>query len=88
MVVYQEYNKTKGSKKQALFVSKATHHFLSNENGKAFAQEMESLKPKIGSGTILESVPQHLGRDISVYPLHNMITGPLEVSLQECKRSI
>ena len=79
--IYQEYNKTKGSKKQALFVSKATHRFLSNENGKAFALEMEGLKPKIGSRFILESVPQHLGRDISIYPLHNIIPGPLEVSL-------
>ena len=40
---------------------------------------MENLKPKIGSGTILESVLQHLGRDISVYPLYNIIAGSLEV---------
>ena len=40
---------------------------------------MENLKPKIGSGTILESVLQHLGRDISFYPLYNIIAGPLEV---------
>ena len=40
---------------------------------------MENLKPKIGSGTILESVLRHLGRDISVYPLYNIIAGPLEV---------
>ena len=77
--IYQEYNKTKGSKKQAVFVAKATRRFLSDENGKAYALEMESLKPKIGSGTILQSVPQHQGRDISVYPLHNIIAGPLEV---------
>ena len=77
--IYQEYNKTKGSKKQAVFVAKATRRFLSDENGKAYALEMESLKPKIGSGTILESVSQHLGRDISVYSLYNIIPGPLEV---------
>ena len=76
--IYHEY-KPKGSKKQAFFVAKATRRFLSDENRKAYALEMESLKPKIGSGTILESVPQHLGRDISVYPLYNVIAGPLEV---------
>ena len=41
--------------------------------------EMKIVKPKTGSGTILESVLQHLGWDISVYPLYNIITGPLEV---------
>ena len=76
--IYQEY-KLKGSKKQALFVAKATRRFLSDENGKAYALEMKSLKLKIGSGTILKSVPQHLGRDISVYSLYNVIAGPLEV---------
>ena len=74
-----QYNKTKGSKKQAVFVAKVTCRFPSDENGKAYALGMESLKPKIGSRTILQSVPQHQGRDISVYPLHNIIAGPLEV---------
>ena len=32
--IYQKCNKAKGSKKQALFVVKATPHFLSDENGK------------------------------------------------------
>ena len=40
---------------------------------------MESRKTKIGNGTVLESVPKHLGRDISVYPFNNIIAGPLEV---------
>ena len=71
--------KAKEVKKQSLFVAKATRCFLTDENGKAYALEMESVKPKIGSGTILESVLQHLGWDISVYPLYNIITGPLEV---------
>ena len=34
--IYQEYNKTKGSKKQALFVAKATRRFLRDENGKTW----------------------------------------------------
>ena len=77
--IYQEYNKTRGSKKHILFVAQAIHRFLSDENGKAYALEMETRKPKIGNGSILESVPKHLGRDISVYPLYNIITRPLEV---------
>ena len=58
--IYQEYNKTKGSKKQALFDAKATHLFLSDESRKAYSLEMENLKPKTGSKSILESVQQHL----------------------------
>ena len=50
--IYQEYDKTKGSKKQAVFDAKATRRFLNDENGKAYALEMESLNPKIGSKTI------------------------------------
>ena len=33
---------------------------------------------KLRSGTILECVPEHLGHDISIFPLYN-ITGLLEV---------
>ena len=77
--IYQEYNKTKGSKKQVLFAAKATPRFLSDENGKAYALEMESFKSKIGRRTIFETVPQHLGQDISVCPLCNIIAGLLEV---------
>ena len=42
-------------------LAKATRCFLSDENGKAYAMEMKIVKPKTGSGTILESVLQHLG---------------------------
>ena len=34
---------------------------------------------KVGSGTVLESVPAHLGRDIFIFPLYNIIAGPLQV---------
>ena len=43
------------------------------------AAEVDSLKLKVGSGTILESVPEHLGHDISIFPLYNIIAGPLKV---------
>ena len=56
--IYQEYNKIKGSKKQALFFAKTTIRFL---NGKAYALKRENLKPETGSRTILESVPQYVG---------------------------
>ena len=45
--------------------------------------EVESLKLKVGAGTILESVPAHLGRDISIFPLYNIIADPLEVLLMK-----
>ena len=34
---------------------------------------------KVGNGTILESVPEHLDCDISIIPLYDIIAGPLEV---------
>ena len=37
------------------------------------------LKPKFGSGTILESNPKHLGSDDFVCPIEDIIAGPLDV---------
>ena len=34
---------------------------------------------KLRSGTKLECVPEHLGRDISIFPLYNIIADLLEV---------
>ena len=34
---------------------------------------------KLRSGTILECVPEHLGRDISIFPLYNIIADLLEL---------
>ena len=52
---------------------------LSDENGNPYAVEVEPLKLKVGSGTKFESVPEHLRCNISIFPLYNIIAGPLEV---------
>ena len=77
--IYENFSKLKYSKKQTLYIGKTLRRFLSNKNGKVYAVEVEPLKLKVGSSTILESVPENLGRDISIFPLYNIITGPLEV---------
>ena len=39
---------------------------------------MSCLKPKVGSGTILEDCLKHLPNE-SLFDIHNIIDGPLEV---------
>ena len=46
---------------------------------KAYSVEAESLKLKVLSGVILESIPEDLNPDTSIFPLCNIIAGPLEV---------
>ena len=77
--IYEKFSKPKHSKKQNIYIGKILRMLLSDENGNPYAVEVESLKLKAGSGTILESVPEHLGRNISIFPLYNIIAGPLEV---------
>ena len=51
-----------------------------DENGPVDSVIMRCLKPKVGSGIILEDTPSHLLPDESHFPLCNVIAGPLEVS--------
>ena len=66
-------------KKNHLYVGKAVRRFMDDVNGPVTALEIESLKPHVGSGNILESIPEHLERDIDVFPIFNVIDGPLKV---------
>ena len=58
--VYQIKNK------QCLFIGKSIERFLHDENGPIAALSIDCLKPPIGSGNILESIPSHLPHDIGV----------------------
>ena len=40
--------------------------------------EFRCLKPKTGSGTVVDDTPEHLP-DIGLFELHDVILGPLEV---------
>ena len=66
-------------RKAQLYVGKATRRFLTDVDGHTSGIELNCLKPHVGSDTILESVPSHLPADIDVFPLHNIIDGPLEI---------
>ena len=47
-------------KKKYLYVGRAIQHFLVNENGKIEYLQIDCLKHHIGSGTVLDSIPEHL----------------------------
>jgi len=68
-----------GEKKTQLYVAKVEKRFLVDEDGPVDTISMRCLKPKTGSGITLTDTPKHLPPDISQFPLHNIIFGPLEV---------
>ena len=66
-------------KRKVIFMSKkATQRFLDDVDGPVEGIEFDCLKPHVGTSTILLSVPEHLQRDVDVFPLRN-IDGPLKV---------
>ena len=71
--VYQIKNKLH------LFIAKSIERFLHDENGPLAALSINSLKPPIGSGNVLESIPSHLPCDIGVFPFQDIFYGPTEV---------
>ena len=66
-------------KKSHLYVGKVMRRFLEEEGGPTKDLEINCLKPHVGSDTVLESVPSHLTPDVTVFPIHDIIYGPLEV---------
>lgn len=54
--------------------------FLTDKDGRTLSQELDCLRPHVGTLPILESIPPHLPRDIYICPLHNIIGGPLLVT--------
>ena len=65
-------------KKSYLYIGKATR-FLLDKDGLANALELDCLKPSVGNGTVLQSYDKSTERDLFVYPLHNIIAGPIKV---------
>ena len=56
-------------KKKYLYRGRAIQCFLVDENGKIEYLQIDCLKHHIGSGTVLESIPEHLLRDIYALPI-------------------
>ena len=65
--------KTKG-----LYIGRLLKRFLKDEDGAVDSIQLHCLKPKVGSSTILEDTPDHLP-DITIFPVHDIIAGPLKV---------
>ena len=61
-----------------LFVGKILRRFLHDAEGPVDSIEIRCLKPKTGSGTILDDTPSH-SPDISTFQLTDVIYGPLNV---------
>ena len=66
-------------KKKYLYVGRAIQRFLVGENRKIEYLQIDCLKRHIGSGTVLESIPDHLPRNIYLCPTHDIINGPLKM---------
>ena len=64
-------------KKQSLFIGKAKRRFLQDVNGPTAAIEVECLKAHVGSGTVLQSTPSHLPKDVDIFAIHNVMSVPL-----------
>ena len=71
-------------KKMHLYVGKVTRRFLYDEGGPVTAIELDCLKPRIESGTVLESYDnQH--KDIDRFPIHNIIASISVIPLRNNK---
>ena len=69
-----------GKRGESLFIAKLVSRFLMDEDGPVDCLIMQSLKPKVGSGTVLEPTPSHLPADEFQFKLSDVIAGPLEVN--------
>ena len=48
-----------------------------DDDGPVTCIELRCLKPKVGSGTILEETPPHLKPDDWIFQIQDVIAGPL-----------
>ena len=73
-VIYQN------RKSPMLYIGKAVRRFLHDKNGPVGSILIRCLKPKVGSGTVLEYTPAHQPPDESSFLLSEIIDGPLLVT--------
>ena len=71
------YYNSKG--KGILFVGKIDRRFLEDKNGPGHSMELDCLKPAIGRTTVLDEIPRHLERDIGLFPIYDIMSGPLKM---------
>ena len=68
-----------GGKVLMLHVAILLRRFLDDENGPVVSAEMECNMAKVGSGDVLQATPSHFPRDTAIFPLQDVISGPLLV---------
>lgn len=71
-----------GKKSVHLYIGKATERFLCDQDGPIHSVTIDALKPRVGTGTILESYTGD-SRDISLVKPHDIIEGPINVIPQK-----
>jgi len=65
------------NKKNESIVYRSLDMFLEDEDGKVSSVMLNCLKPKVGSGTIMEESPDHLP-DESEFQIEDIIDGPIK----------
>ena len=68
----------RGKRRGQLLIAKLLHRFLVDKDGNVDRIVMNCLKPKVGSGNVLDEAPKHLP-DIWDFELKDVIKGPIEV---------
>lgn len=66
-------------KKTYLYVGKALKRFIDDESNVATSLEVDCLKLHIGTGNVLEEYAPHIDCDIGMFPISDVIDGPLRV---------
>ena len=68
-------------------MGRAIKRFLKDEEGEVTHLELDCLKPRVGNVDILDGYPPDHGGDKYVYPLQDVLGGPLDVVPVPRKRS-
>ena len=73
--------------RKSLYVGRAIKRFLKDEEGEVTHLELDFLKPRVGNVDILDGYPPDHGGNKYVYPLQDVLGGPLDVVPVPRKRS-
>ena len=64
-----------------MYLGKATKRFLEDENRNGTHIKLNCLKLHIpGSNGYIESIPSHLGKDLTMFPIYDLIASPSNVT--------